>query len=232
MKMVAIAFVVIMAVALPVAGQVQEALIYCCAEVSGTYDGTSVQLHVVVNAAQISFEGRLDEIVGLELYRATAEDCGTPVRITAAPIPWSRNTPIDQFITDYTAEPGHLYHYRVVAVDRFWQPIGLQWGWGFEIQGWVRTGNVPIAHGTVDNDEGVTAVRNCAGECLLGGTTGALPHHLRRYINTETPLLLYGYIGGAHPQFGWSMLIVDGRPAECVVGVEASAWGHVKQLYR
>src|SRR5262245_19244751 len=152
MRPLLLSIVILLAMIVPATAQSPDVLIYCCAGLSGVYDGTTVQVHIQLHAQVVNVPFRIDDVAGVDIYRITggSAPCSQPVRMTTTPIPWTRADALDEVFTDRVVEPNHLYGYHVVAVDANRTPLDLQWGWGFPLDCWVRTGDVPIGHGTIE----------------------------------------------------------------------------------
>ena len=230
-----VAFLV--ATTVPATAQPPDVLIYCCAGLSGVYDGTAVQVRVQLRAQSVNTPFRIDEVAGLDIYRVTggSAPCSQPVRMTTTPIPWTRADALDQIFTDPVVEPNRVYSYHVVAVDAHRTPLDLQWGWGFPLDCWVRTGDVPIGHGFIERYAPSDAyVEPCANECYPAAGDVIVPAQLRPYLDSGISLFLYGNNINCcgHPQFGSPLVVASGRPSACTEAVTPSSWGLVKQLYR
>jgi hypothetical protein len=235
MRLLLLSVAILVASAAPATAQYPDVVIYCCAGLSGAYDGTSVQLRVQLHASSVTEARRINDVVGLDVYRITGGSgpCGERVRVTATPIPWTQADVLDHAFTDSGVEPNRLYSYHVEAVDAQRGFIDLRWGWGYSIACWVRTGDVPIGHGVLET-VAQPSVDPCPLECYGLGGDVILPPELRSYVDSHIPLFLYGpnLDCCGHPQFGTAAVITSARRSTCIVAVQPATWGLVKQLYR
>jgi hypothetical protein len=130
-----------------------------------------------------------------------------------------------------------LYDYSVHAVDAERDPSAEPISSG----GLVTTGVALVSHSIIYLDQfgspsGYQIHSPCPQECLGGGLlVHPIPDELLRYVDTGTPLLLYGEVVGVTLayNFWFPVIRIDcARESDCVVNVEPRAWSSIKRLYQ
>jgi len=191
------------------------------------------------------------EPAGVDVYRrGIGADCGPWERITDEPVPWSwtgqtGGAAMSFELVDPATSPGHGYLYEARAVDGNRDAIPED---GDVYIGAVTNGVALLAHATLEAGPGgcglssVQTVAHCSNNwngypdaicyppLLFAWTPEIIP-----YVNTGSPLLLYGVIdeiispcGANETVVHFSVVVED----PCALSVETRTWGSVKAIYR
>jgi len=193
-------------------------------ELSGTCDGQKILLRL--NAED---EGENPEIVAFHVYRRPiALECADATRVTPQPIPREAETKYVVSFLDETAQPEVGYEYTLVGVDA----ESGEHAFPYATPTWVGCGEVPIAHGFVEDIGWALIVEPaCAVHCNPPAAIAQWPPDIDAWIGRKIPILLYGSIEWSE-SLGTTMSVSDWQLANCTVSVQETAWGLVKRLYR
>jgi hypothetical protein len=209
----------------------------------GTVEGGGLRLQFELHAMPWTFSVWHVTPAGVDVYRRplTTTSCAWE-RITDEPVPWTWDDGAEPRMSfellDTTAEPGVGYVYLGRAVDENRNQIPENPDASL---GAATHGVALIAHGTLYAGPGgcgeswIQMVFTCGSGCLTGGRFGAVAPEVYAYVNTGTPLLLYGTVSGYMGHCGMSETVFDfasGVPMGCDLPTKQSTWGHVKSLYR
>jgi hypothetical protein len=207
--------------------------------VVGEYDGSAVNLEISLDVRFASDPSSvLGEVTGLDVYRIPLElnrfHCPAETRITHLPLPWTTATTTPLSFRDDNVEPDRWYAYLVRPVNEARETVPVVFGWAFPLDGLVRTGNVPIAHGTLEwaLPWAFSYLWGCDGECGWNGEVSVSNSFTLPPSATGT-YWFFGDIGFHDPQNGWRLMVTGAQPApSCLVPVTPTTWTSVKSLYR
>jgi hypothetical protein len=210
--------------------------------VAGVYDGSGVALEIFLDASTADDPfSVLGQVTGLDVHRTSLElnqlfpgYCQLPdTRITDSPLPWTSAVTTPLAIRDDDVEPDRFYVYEVRAVNAAREPLPVRFGWDLPLDGFVRTGDTPVAHASIQElvPHGPWYIAACERECGWGGLA-----HMILAVRPPSPTGVYWIYGEPtfhDPQHGWRLTITDIRPAPgCLVAVTPATWGAAKSLYR
>jgi len=193
-------------------------------ELSGTCDGQKIMLRL--NAED---GGEKPEIVGFHVYRRPiALECAEAERVTQEPIPREADTKYVVSFLDETVQPEVGYEYTLVGVDS----QSREQAFPYATPTWVGCGEIPIAHGFVEDVGWALIVEPaCAVSCNPPAVISDWPADIDAWIGRKIPILLYGSVQWS-ASLGTTMSVSDWRLENCTVGVDVTAWGLVKRMYR
>ena len=176
-------------------------------------------------------------LVGFDLYRQPIRlISGDEVRVTPDPIPFAGGE-VSLSFQDLGAQSHLLYEYRAVGVDVDRNPIATNLYWNYD---WTSCGDAPLGLIRAEFVNGRYVPGPACGDCCsipgILGFTYELPATLQNLIDAgwPYPILVYGTMISFQAQMHGPATIVNSWVhSDCgLVGVEPTAWSHVKQIYR
>jgi hypothetical protein len=226
------------------AAQVDPAYYIFDGQLIGTVEPAGLRLQIQLDGNPWSINAWTATPAGIDVYRSDIDvECGSWERITNEPVAWNwvddpGGGPHLSFeLVDVTAVPNHgyMYHARAVDADRNAIPENQD-----AYLGTATYGIALLGHGTLYGGPGGCGlsyrqeVENCYQECFPALLADTSPD-VAPYINSGTRVLLYGTITGVTSVCGTNEtigLFSIAVPSDCVVAVEKTNWGTLKQLYR
>ena len=163
------------------------------------------------------------------LERSAFVECASSTVI--ATIPRQTGTRTLQFF-DGPLSPNTAYEYDI------WPCSGFSWagdcGWGLPIVALTMTtgpGSTPVGHGFLRTSGTPWWLMPCGGMGCWGNNIVSLPPEADPYVNTDTPVMLYGTFT-RNCQWSWFTEVTRVVPSSCTVDIAPETWGSVKRLYR
>lgn len=178
----------------------------------------------------------LPQWVGYDVYRRSAAQCGSFVRVNDTIVPRVA-VPIDTHsVADPGASPGVAYHYRIVPVDANRDPVVLPICDCFT-DVWTNCpqASTTAIQGTIYDDWGwALAIMPCAGSCythVYFDDPGAVTT-LRPFVGSGLTFNFYGSIGCGSVE-GCAIDLAGYEQAACgSTPSHTTSWGELKAVYR
>jgi len=173
------------------------------------------------------------EWVGYDVMRRALPGCDAYVRANEQSIPRLAG----QTHTRYFGEvipAGHLYEYRVIAVDANHQQLFLPGGFcsPCDVYPSCPPASAPVTVGTLHVEGLWLRVDPCPGSCYpFPYLDGPLADQLRPYAGTPTAFQFFGSVacGGVE---GCALSVDHWDFSSCVTPTGTRSWGRLKTLYR